>query len=109
MPGIRNYSIKTKLTWMNMLVSATAVLLAGGGFIGYGVTTYRTSLLRPLSFRAQVVGVSSASALLFNDASAAGSPLSPLQADPDVLFAGVYTLAREPLALYWRANEPHRS
>ena len=64
---IRDYSITKKLTWMNMLVSGAALLLACGAFIAYETVLYRQTMVRDLSVQAQIIGDNSVSALLFND------------------------------------------
>src|SRR5438046_341039 len=38
---VRDYSITSKLTWMNMLVSGAGLLLAGAAFLGYELVTVR--------------------------------------------------------------------
>ena len=45
---VRDYSIPKKLTWMNMLVSGTALLLASAGFFAYDLYTFRTSTVHNL-------------------------------------------------------------
>jgi signal transduction histidine kinase/DNA-binding response OmpR family regulator len=96
----RDHSISWKLTWMNMLVSGVALLTACTAFIGYDVITFRTSVMRNLSIRAQFIGSNCASALLFNDPESAQKTLSALKADPHVLFAAIYTSAGQPFAAY---------
>ena len=102
MRKIRDYSIKQKLTVMNMLVSGVTLLLACAAFGAYELTTFRTTIVRNLSVQAQIVGANSASALLFNDAQSAEKTLSALKAAPMILSGGIYTLAGEALAMYWR-------
>ena len=99
---IRDYSIKKKLTLMNMLVSGTTLLLACMAFGVYELTMFRSSTVQNLSIQAQIVGANSASALLFNDAKSAEKTLSALKAAPTVLSGSIYTLAGEPLAVYRR-------
>ena len=96
----RDYSIKKKLTLMNMLVSGTVLLLACTAFGVYEMTTFRANMVRSLSIQAQIVGANSASALLFNDAKSAVNTLSALKAAHTVLSAGIYTLDGEPFAVY---------
>src|SRR6202158_2439118 len=98
----RDYSIKKKLTLMNMVVSATTLLFACMAFGAYVLTTLRSNRVESLSIQAQIVGANSASALLFNDAKSAVNPLSALKAAPTVLSGGIYTLAGEPFAVYRR-------
>lgn len=100
--NIRNYSIRQKLTWMNMLVSGIALLLACTAFAAYELADFRTTLVRSLSTQAQIVGANSASSLLFNDPDSARDTLSALTAAPNILSAGIYTPAGEPFATWSR-------
>src|SRR5260370_502642 len=99
---LRDYSISKKLTWMNMLVGATALLLACAAFVAYGLITFRRTLVSNLSIQAQIVGSNSISALLFNDPASAEKTLSALQAAPHIEYAGIYTPEGQPFAAYWR-------
>ncbi len=99
---VRNYSIRQKLTWMNMLVSGAALLLACSAFAAYELTYFRTTMVRNLSIQAQIVGANSASALLFNDPASASNTLSALKAAPNIRSAGIYTPAGQPFAIYRR-------
>jgi signal transduction histidine kinase len=87
---------------MNMLVSGAALLLACGAFIAYDVITIRNGMVYNLSMQAQIVGFNSNSALLFNDSHSAENTLSGLQAWPNIVSAGIYTLDGRPFAAYWR-------
>lgn len=78
----RDYSIAKKLTSMNLLVSGTAVLLAGATFVAYELIAFRETLVANLSIQAQIVGSNSIAALLFNDSGSAEKTLSALQAAP---------------------------
>jgi len=98
----RNYSIRQKLTWMNMLVSGAALLLACLAFAVYDMTDFRQTLARGLSIQAQIVGANSASALLFNDPAAAANTLSALKAAPNILSASIYTPSGAVFATYSR-------
>ncbi|HXI41015.1 MAG TPA: ATP-binding protein [Bryobacteraceae bacterium] len=98
----RDYSIKKKLTLMNMLVSGVTLLLACVAFGVYELATLRSNMVKTLSIQAQMVGANSASALLFNDAKSGENTLSALKAAPTVLSSGIYTLAGEPFAVYRR-------
>ncbi len=98
----RDYSIARKLTWMNLLVSGAALLLAGVAFVAYELIAFRETIVSNLSIQAQIVGSNSVSALLFNDPGSAEKTLSALQAAPHIEFAGIYTPDRQPFAVYWR-------
>jgi hypothetical protein len=54
--NIQNYSISKKLTWMNMLVSGVALLLACGGFCAYDLYSFRDALVLNVSIQAQIIG-----------------------------------------------------
>ncbi len=98
----QNASVAKKLTWMNLLVSGAALLLACAAFIGYDMVTFRATIVRNLSMQAQIISSNSASALLFNDPQAAQNTLSALKAAPDILSAAIYMPDGEPLASYSR-------
>jgi len=95
-------SIKQKLTWMNMLVSSCALIVASAAFATYELTTFQQTMSRNLSIQAQIVGSNCASALLFGDPNAAQRTLSALQAAPHILSAAIYTPAGALFAVYWR-------
>ncbi|MGH9563334.1 MAG: CHASE sensor domain-containing protein, partial [Terracidiphilus sp.] len=101
---MHNYSIARKLTWMNMLVSGTALVVACLAFIGYDWITFRTNITRNLSIQAQIIGANTASALLFNDPESAKQTLAALQASTNIVSAGVYKLDWQPLAVYRRSG-----
>jgi signal transduction histidine kinase len=99
---VRNYSIRQKLTWMNMLVSGAALLLACTAFAAYELTDFRQTLVQGLSIQAQIVGANSASALLFNDPESARNTLSALRAAPNIVAAGIYDPSGKAFATYSR-------
>jgi PAS domain S-box-containing protein len=99
---VRDFSITKKLTWMNMLVSGAALLLACTAFVTYELVTFRNAIVRILSIQAQIVGFNSVSALLFNDPQSAEHTLSALKAAPNIVSAWIYTPDGRPLAGYWR-------
>src|SRR5258707_5758095 len=97
---VRDYSIPKKLTWMNMLVSGAALVLASAAFVTYGLTTLHENIIRNLTIQAQIVGSNSVSALLFKDPASAEKTLSALKASPHIVSAGIYTRDGEPFAAY---------
>jgi signal transduction histidine kinase/DNA-binding response OmpR family regulator len=105
MPKVRQYSITSKLTRMNMLVSGAALLLACAAFVGYDLISFRNAMVHNLSIQAQIAGSNSVSALVFGDPKTAESTLSALQASPNIISAGVYTLDGQPFASYSRVGE----
>ncbi len=98
MANRRRNSISARLTMMNMLVSAVALLLACTGFFIYHKISFRQNLERTLSAQAQIVGFNSISAILFDDPQAAYSTLSALKDSEDIVAAGIFTADRHPLA-----------
>ncbi|HXN93161.1 MAG TPA: response regulator [Candidatus Acidoferrales bacterium] len=103
----QNHSISGKLTWMNMLVSGAALLLACAAFIAFDMITFRQAMLRNLSTQAQIIGSNSISALLFNDPQSAENTLLALKAAPNILSAQVYLPDGRPFASYSRDRDRH--
>jgi signal transduction histidine kinase/DNA-binding response OmpR family regulator len=99
---IQHYSISKKLTWINMLVSGSALLLACAAFFAYDLYTFRVGIVHNLSTEAQIIGSNTVSALVFNDPRAAETTLSALKASPHIVYAAIYTLDGQPFAGYWR-------
>ena len=102
MLNIRHYSISKKLTWMNMLVSGAALLLACGGFCAYDLYSSRSALVSNVSIQAQIIGDNTVSALLFSDPHSAENTLSALNANRHLMYAQIYTHEGQPFAGYWR-------
>ena len=102
MPKTPQHSISRKLTLMNVLVSAVALLLASGGFCAYDMYSFRMALVRNVSIQAQIIGDNTVSALLFNDPHSAEKTLSALRANPNLVYAQIYTRDGQPFAGYWR-------
>ncbi len=93
----QNHSISRKLTWMNMLVSGAALLLACAAFIAFDMITFRQAMLRNLSTQAQIIGSNSVSALLFNDPQSAENTLLALKAAPNILSAQRHSPVLPPM------------
>jgi signal transduction histidine kinase/DNA-binding response OmpR family regulator len=98
---MQHYSISKKLTWINMLVSGVALLLACAAFFAYDLYTFRVGIVRNLSTQAQIIGSNTVSALVFNDPHAAENTLSALKASPHIVYAAIYTTDGQPFAGYW--------
>ncbi len=98
-------SVSRKLTWMNMLVSGGALLLACAGFIAYDLASFRSVMASNLQIRALITGANSVSALKFDDPVSAATTISTLSADPSVVSAGVYTREGHLFAQYLRQND----
>jgi len=98
----KNHSISRRLTWMNMLVSAAALLMACTAFVAYDKVTFRETMLRNLSTQAQIIGSNAVSALVFNDSQSAENTLAALKASPGILSAAIYTPDARLFASYSR-------
>ncbi len=90
MLDMRHSPIAKRLTWINVLVSAAAVLSACVAFFAYDQYTARESLVRTLSAQAQIIGSNSVSALTFNDPQAAKTTLAALANSPDIIAAAIF-------------------
>lgn len=99
---VRDYSISKKLTWMNMLASGAALLLACAAFFAYDLYTFRLTTVSNLTIEAQIIGSNTVSAIAFNDPHSAESTLSALQASPHILSAEIYMPDGRPFAGYRR-------
>lgn len=102
MKTAQSSSIKRKLTQMSMLASSGALLLACVSFVVYEVVTFKTSMVRSATIRAQLVASNTTSALTFLDQSSAESTLRTVEADEHVRFAGLYDKKGKLFANYSR-------
>src|SRR2546427_2065057 len=102
MRAFRDLSIRQKLTVMSVFASGAALLLACAAFLTYELFSYRAGIINALSIRANVIGINSASAMLFNDEAAAVETLTALKADPRTIAAGLYTRDNRLFATYAR-------
>src|SRR3954470_17692436 len=97
---LRNLTISRKLTWMNALVCTTALTLACLAFLAYDQVTFKRTLVHNLSSEAQVVGLNSISALVFNDPDSAATTLDALRPSPSILGASIFTEDGQLFASY---------
>src|SRR5579863_6247360 len=98
MPKTQQYSISKKLTLMNVLVSAVALLLACGGFCAYDLYSFRDALVRNVSIQAEIIGENTTSALLFDDPHSAEKTLSALGSNRHLVYAQIYKHDGRPFA-----------
>src|SRR5882672_677076 len=99
---IRDCSIPKKLTWMNMLVSSIALLLASTGFFVYDLYSFQAGTVHNLDTQAQIIGSNSISAVLFDDPHSAETTLSALRAASHVMSAEIHTPDGHVFAQYRR-------
>jgi signal transduction histidine kinase len=84
-------TISRRLTWLNMMVGASALILAAAAFLTYDQITFRRSLEQTLSAQARIIAANTVAAITFNDPQAAENTLNALQNSPDILSAGILT------------------
>ena len=99
---LNSQTIAGKLTRMNIVVSATALLFAYVAFLGYDLYTLRSNLLTTLETEASIVGANSVSAIVFDDQQAAESTLSALKQTPQVEWAVIVGQDGSQFAAYTR-------
>jgi signal transduction histidine kinase len=98
----RKSPLSRRLSWMNLFVSGSALLLASLAFLIYDQLTFRENLVRNLSAQAQIIGANSISALTFNDPQSAEITLSALNSFPEIISAGIYASDGHVFARYTR-------
>ena len=91
MLNIGRYSIRKKLTWMNLLVSGATLLIASSAFVAYELATLRLAMVRNLSVEARIAGANCASAIVFGDPDSARETLSALNEAPNIMSVAIYT------------------
>lgn len=102
---IRESSISRKLVWLNVLVSAAALIITAVSLIIYDQSSYRNTLRENLAAQADVIGKNSISALVFADPDTARNTLSALESVPNILAASLFTADGKLFASYSRAPE----
>ena len=100
-----NRSIAAKLTWMNITVTAVALIVASFGFLAYDQSNARSELVGSLSTQAQIIAANSVSAIEFNDPQSARITLSALSASRNIEGAGLLTPDGRLFAEYWRSPD----
>jgi diguanylate cyclase (GGDEF)-like protein/PAS domain S-box-containing protein len=104
--GIKDFSIRFKLTLLILSASALAVLLASLGFAVYERQSYRASAVRELTALADTLGANTAASLAFNDQRTAKEMLNALATEPNVLVASLYDNQGRIFAEYRSPSSP---
>jgi signal transduction histidine kinase/CheY-like chemotaxis protein len=102
--GLRESSIRWKLTLMLVLASSAVVGAACVAICICDALTFRQALARDLTALADIVGQNSSSALAAGDRNAASYVLSSLSAKPDIVAAAVCSNHGVVLAQYDRVH-----
>jgi signal transduction histidine kinase len=95
-------SISGRLTALVILVSGTALLLAYISYLAYDFYSIRHNLIESIDSQANLIGISSETALLFDDQQAAEATLSALRGAPSILTAEIFRADGTPFASYTR-------
>ncbi len=102
--SFRNISIKQKLNLIIILTSSITLLAASMAFVAKDLITFRHAMTNDISSLAQVVGMNSSGALVFNDQRTAEKNLSALRTKRHVSFACIYDKFGKVFATYRRMN-----
>ena len=105
-PLLHTGSITDKLRRINLLSTGSAFLIVLLLLTIYDYWNLSSQLLEDSQVKVQLIGRNSASALVFNDAKAAGDALKSLDADAQVLQAALWDQAGQRLASYSSAFQP---
>ena len=95
-------SFRTKIIGLGVVSSAVALVLACVAFIFYDISTMRKYMVRNLVNQADILAMSSGSALGFFDKEFATKTLAGLGADPDIIAAILYDREGNVFAKYQR-------
>ena len=101
MMRFRDQPIRRKLLVATLASSATALVLASGGFLAWDITQFRQELQQDLDAQAAIVADNSAAPLTFNDTQAAGETLAVMRLRPRVAMACLYK-GGQVFATYYR-------
>ena len=98
------YSVRGKLLAVVVATTVIAVLVSGVAMLSHDLMVYRRSWTSDLSTQANILALSTAPALLFNDRDTATRNLSALQARLEVQVAAIYNRNGTLYAKYARAG-----
>lgn len=83
-------TIQRKLTWVIMLTTSVALLLAGAAIIFYELAAYQKNTSEEIQTLAQVMAVNAAPALMYDDQKDATDLLTAFREDPRIKSAALY-------------------
>jgi signal transduction histidine kinase len=97
-------SISGRLTALVVFVSGTALLLAYISYLVYDFYSLRRNLIESIDSQANLIGINSQTALLFDDQQAAEATLSGLRGAPSIETAEIFRANGSPFARYTRTG-----
>ncbi len=86
----RNLSIRSKATFIALLTSVIVLVITLFAFIMVEMTLDRHQLVERAATLAEVIGLNSSAALVFNDRKSAGETLAALAAESEIEVAAIY-------------------
>lgn len=101
----RPNSIRAKLIGVVLLTTAIALVVAAIAMLTYDLVSYRQSLVAGLSAEADILALSTAPALAFDDRAIAQRNLTAMQARPAIRVAALYGIAGKLYVFYSRPGE----
>ena len=102
MISFRDLPIKTKLLLVMLLTSATVLMLVCLAAVAYEYRRYHQNIERDLTTEAEIIGVNTAAALVFNDMNAAQETLAVLHARREIVAAQLFKPDGRLFAQYLR-------
>ncbi|MDY6844938.1 MAG: ATP-binding protein, partial [Thermodesulfobacteriota bacterium] len=103
---VRDLPIKRKLTGLIMLTCISVLVITSTIFIINGFHFFRYEMIRNISSLADVVGINSTAALIFQDPATAEEILTALSAESHINDACIYTSKNELFATYKKIRPP---
>ncbi len=101
MAGLKNLTIRYKLTAIVMIISVAVLLMTSVAYIAYEQKTLRNELVDNIYCIAKMIGDNCEAALIFDDSEDAGATLATLQAVPSITYACIYTPDGKVFAEYY--------
>lgn len=100
----RNMSIKSKATIAAFLTCVIVLVITLMAFVIVEMTLSRHELVERAATLAEVIGINSTAALIFNDKKSARETLAALAAETEIEVAAIYTLDGKLFAQYVRGR-----
>ncbi|HEY8097092.1 MAG TPA: CHASE sensor domain-containing protein, partial [Methylophilaceae bacterium] len=108
MSALTDIPIRTRLMMVTVLANAIALLLAGSIIVAYENLNYRDQKAKEVSVQAEILAESAAAAIEFSDPKAAQEYLNALEANPEIVTAGLYGANGMLFASYVRSRADSR-
>ena len=99
-------SIQRKLVTAMMLTSTTVLVLTGAALVVYDLASFRQTLARNLTTRAEILAANSTAALAFQNRDDATQVLAALKSDPSTVMAALYDQRGRLFATYSASGPP---